>query len=65
MTEADLEVIVQRVSQGEGVEAILASLGIDSDLGCQWLKDHPEAKGRIQAAKDGAIAHLQLRATIQ
>lgn len=51
MTEETLEAIISRVSDGEGVEAILKSMGIDSLIGTLELKSHPSAKGRIAEAK--------------
>lgn len=47
--------LLYRVGNGEGVEAILASMGIDSNVGTQWLKDHPSARGDIAAAKASGV----------
>lgn len=55
LTDGQLDEIVRRVGAGEGVEAILASLNIGSDEGMRWLQAHPEAKGRIAAAKQQSL----------
>lgn len=58
MSEAQLTELIGRVASGEGVEAILASMGIDSNIGCNWLKKHADAAAQIAAAKEGRAETL-------
>lgn len=55
MTDDQLAELVRRVGGGEGVEAIIASMGLDSNRTCDWLKKHQTARSRINAAKAAAI----------
>lgn len=43
--------LLARVERGEGVEAILADMGVNSTVACQWLRKHPTAKADIADAK--------------
>lgn len=51
MTDDDLAAIVSRVQGGEGLEAILADMGFDSEIATDWLKKHPTAKYQISQSK--------------
>ena len=52
ITEAQIDDLVSRVGQGEGVEAIIASMGLDPLLETMNLQAHPTAAGRIKAVKE-------------
>ena len=49
-TEAQHAELIDRVKKGEGVRAIIQSMGIDPDQGMKWLKDNyrPEMKAAKQ-----------------
>lgn len=51
LTDDTLAEIVKRVQSGMGVEAALAELNIDSNIGMAWLKAHPTARADLAAAK--------------
>lgn len=51
MNEDNLSAIVARVRAGEGLEDILASMDLNSEIATDWLKKHPTAKFQISQAK--------------
>lgn len=51
MTDEQLDTLVARSTAGEGVEAVIRSMGLDSDREMLFLKNHPTAQGRLKEAK--------------
>lgn len=54
MREDQLDALVEAVRTGQGVEAALAGMGINSDVAMRWLKAHPNARTRLDEAKQQA-----------
>lgn len=51
MTETHVDELVRRSTAGEGVEAILDSMGLDSDISIAEIRRHPTAGTRLLDAK--------------
>lgn len=57
MSEPQIQVLLGLVSQGQGVEAALRSMGVNVPIALEALKAHPSAKGQIKDAKvQGLVA---------
>lgn len=67
MTEAQVDELVTRSTAGEGVEAILDSMGLDSDVTIAEIRRHPTAGTRLLDAKrtQKAAARARLAASQQ
>lgn len=46
-----IDELVSRSTAGEGVEAILADMGLDSDIAIAEIRKHPNAGTRLLDAK--------------
>lgn len=63
MSEPQIQVLLGLVAEGLGVEAALASMGVDVNIALDELKKHPSAKGLISdAKKQGVIALVAAKA---
>lgn len=56
LDQAQVDEIVTRTEAGENLIAILDAMGIDWQVGSNWLQENPQANGRIRAAEKLADA---------
>lgn len=66
MTEAQIDELVSRSAAGEGVEAVLASMGLDSDIAIAEIRRHSSAGTRlVEAKRTQKVAERAKRAAAQ
>lgn len=51
LSDAQVDEIVSRTEAGEGLIAILKSMGVDWNAGTIWLRDNAQAGPRVRAAE--------------
>lgn len=67
MSEAQIQILLGLVVEGQGVDSALKSMGVDVNIALHELKKHPSAKGQIKEAKQQAkvVAMKALHPVVQ